>query len=68
MKSTTVIECTQALKSVQIYDISGVLLCEQPCDGEFQVVIHKQSLPQGICFVKSILQNGNIEITKLIIQ
>jgi hypothetical protein len=68
MKSFATIQSDQPLKLIQLYDISGFLLYEQPCNNELQIVIQKQSLSSGMYFVKSILQNGSMQIKKLIIQ
>jgi len=68
MKSTVTVQSVQPLKLIQIYKINGILLCERPCNGELSVVVPNQSLSSGIYFVKCILQNGNVETKKLIIQ
>ena len=68
MKSTATIQSDQPLQSIQIYDISGVLLYQQTCNGELQVTINKQSLLQGTYFIKVTLQTGETQIEKLIVQ
>ena len=68
MKSTATVQSDYPLQSVQIYDISGVLLYKQTCKGELQTTINKQSLLQGSYFIKVILQTGETQIEKLIVQ
>ena len=68
MQSVATVQSGQPLELIQIYDIAGILVHEQACKGELQTVIRKQSFSQGIYFVKIVLQNGNTQIKKIIIQ
>ena len=68
MKSTATIQSNQPLQSIQIYDISGILLHKQACNGKLQTTINRQSLSQGSYFIKIALQTGETLIEKLIVQ
>lgn len=68
MGSAATVQSDQPLNSLQIYNVYGVLLREQVCNGKLQTLIQKQSLPSGMYFVKCISQAGNMQIKKLIIK
>lgn len=61
-------EYIQLLKKMQIYNVSGILVCEYICNDKLHAVIPEQSLSSGIYLVKRTLQNGDIQTTKIIIQ
>jgi hypothetical protein len=68
MKLLATVQSDQPLQAIQIYDISGVLLYKQACNGELQTVIERQSLLQGTYFMKITFQTGETRTEKLIIQ
>ncbi len=56
------------LKQVQIYNIKGVLEQERLFDGDLQWILNTQGLSKGVYIVKSTIQNGELNIKKLIIK
>jgi hypothetical protein len=68
MKSVVTIQSDQPLQAIQIYDISGLLLHKQACNGELQTVVERESLLQGTYFMKITFQTGETRTEKLIIQ
>ena len=68
MKSLVTVQSDCPLQLIEIYDISGMLLYQQVCNGELQTAINRQSLLQGSCFIKVTLQTGETRTEKLIIQ
>lgn len=68
MKSAATVQSGQPLSLMQIYNVGGVLVHEQVCNGKLQNTIDTRSLSPGMYFVKCISQAGNMQIEKLIIQ
>ena len=68
MQSVATVQSEQPLSLIQIYNVTGTLVHEQDCHGEFQTLIYKQSLSSGMYFVKSISQTGDVGTKKLIVK
>ena len=67
MSDMSLITSSLPLQRIQIYNTKGTLLQDYDADNNFQHLIEKQTLSSGTYFIKIILQNGDIEVERIII-